>query len=86
MEQSLLKARFISFVYSLGSLIGLAIAGVLLSPEFAALVNEYFGTGVSASLILLFGTEVAKHLRNLSVIKKAKLGAQRGDRVDYTLI
>ena len=76
MDTNLLKIRAISFFYGFASLVGLAIVGVLVSPEFVALIKAHFGSGIFTSLLLLLVPELVKHLRNLSTIKK--LGAKEG--------
>ena len=73
MDSQLIKIRLVSFGYGLASLLGLAVIGVLLSPDFAALVKANFGDGVVSMFVLLLVPEVIKHLRNL--IETKKLGA-----------
>lgn len=72
MNTQLIKARLISFGWSILSLVGTTIAGVLLSPDFAALVTQNFGQGVVSTLILLAVTELVKHVRNVQVLKSAE--------------
>ena len=66
----LITIRLKSFGFSL---LGVAITGVLgflSSADFATLVSTNFGEGAATTLVLLVVTEVVKHLRNLSVLKK----------------
>mgnify|MGYP001596300803 CR=1 FL=1 len=75
LNNDLVRIRLVSFAYGLASLVGLAILGVLVSPDFAALVKAHFGNGFFATLILLLVPEVAKHIRNL--IETKKLGSTK---------
>lgn len=88
-SSDLLKARLISFGYSLAALAITTLATMLLSSDFAQLVIANFGDGVLGSLVLLGVTELAKHLRNLAVIKSAGGivgGAQSARELEITLI
>lgn len=82
----LLKVRVISFLYSLAGMLLSAILGILSSPGFAELVQENFGSGVLGMFVLLVVSESLKHLRNLNVVKTAKLGAAQGRTVEYHII
>lgn len=85
MDTHLLKTRLISFGYEFGTLIAAAITGVLLSPEFAQLVQAHFTEGTVASVILLVVTGTVKHIRNKYQLGKAiKLGG--GEEHPVTLI
>lgn len=79
----LIKARVLSFSYSLATLVGLSIIGVLTSPDFSALVQQHFGDGASSMLILLVVSEGVKHVRNLKVLKDAErsVGGEGGKPV-----
>lgn len=66
----LIKIRIISFSYSFGTLLILAVIGVLVSDDFSSLVKGNFGSGFAGTLILLLTQEFAKHLRNLAVTKQ----------------
>ena len=66
----LYKIRALSFMYGLGSLIILAIGGVIISPDFATLVKTNFGDSALVGFLLLLAPEVARHLRNLAALKK----------------
>ena len=70
----LYRVRLISFGYGLLSLILMALAGVLVSPDFSALVKTHFGNSAVIGFLLLLVPELAKHLRNLATLKK--LGAE----------
>ena len=69
----LIKIRVISFAYQLATAIAALVAAYLLSSDFAALVQEHFGT-VAASLVSLVIPEIVKHLRNVRVVKGWRLG------------
>jgi len=71
MNYELLKARAISFSWSVLSLVGTTLVAMLVSPEFVALVTQHFGEGVTGSLILMAVTELVKHFRNVRVLGKA---------------
>lgn len=64
-----------SFGWGLLSLLGSALAAVLLSEEFRALVFTHFGNSFIAGVIMLFVPEAVKHLRN--VWKLGRLGAEK---------
>ena len=66
----LIKVRAVSFFYGFVSLVGLAITGVLLSPEFSALVKDNFGNSALTGFLLLVIPEMVKHVRNKIEIKK----------------
>ena len=68
--KDLIKIRFLSFGYGALSLILMAVAGVLLSPEFSTLITDNFGGSFITGLLLLFIPELAKHIRNLAKTKK----------------
>ena len=70
MDTQLLKVRAVSFGWGLFSLIIIAISGVLLSPDFSALVKANFGDSAFVGFALLLVPEVVKHLRNLAEVKK----------------
>lgn len=72
MTYDLIMARVIAFLYEAGTLIVLAVLGVLVSPEFQSVVTSHFGDSVTASLIMLAVTGLVKHVRNLSALKKAE--------------
>lgn len=65
----LLQIRWKSFLYESLSLVLTAVVGVLVSPEFQALVTAHFGESVVGGVILLVVTGVVKHLRNKKVLK-----------------
>lgn len=72
----LIKARILSFIWSVFAFLLTGVAGLLLSADFQAIVAKHWGTGVSGMLVLMLVTEVAKHLRNLRVV--GKMRAQHG--------
>lgn len=88
MDYQLIKARLISFGWSLLSLVVTTITGMLLSQDFAHIVVANFGDGAVGSLILLSVTELVKHLRNLRVINTAaaRFGSRAAGRETVTLI
>ena len=69
---NLLKIRLVSFGYGLLSLIVVALAGVLASPEFSELIKTNFGSSAFSGFALLLIPELFKHARNL--IEARKLG------------
>ena len=75
----LYRVRVQSFLWSLGSLVLIAVAGVLVSPDFASLVKTNFGDTAVTGFFLLFLPEVAKHFKNLAALKK--LGADYSKKV-----
>jgi hypothetical protein len=83
----LLWVRLVSFAYSFAGLAITAIGGVVLSPDFAALVQQNFGNGALTALALLVVTELAKHARNLAVLGAAERRfGSAGARQNVTLI
>lgn len=88
MDYQLIKARLISFGWSLLSLVITTVAGMLLSSDFAHIVQANFGDGATGALVLLVVTEVAKHLRNLHVINAMaeRVGSRAAARERITLI
>ena len=64
------RVRIQSFLWSFGSLVLIAIAGVLVSSDFATLVKTNFGDTAITGFFLLFVPEVAKHIKNLAALKK----------------
>ena len=70
MNKELIALRVKSFLFELGSLVGVGLVGVFLSPEFQALVTTHAGTGVVGSLIVLVVTGLVKHVRNIKLSKK----------------
>ena len=79
MENKLIQARVQAFLVQAGSLIVVAIIGVLLSQDFKTLVISHFGDTfvTSAGLLLLNG--IASHIRNVFALKK--LGAKNNNSV-----
>ena len=78
MENKLLwQVRVKAFFVQLGSLIGVAIIGVILSSDFRTLVISHFGDTFVTSSALLFVTGIVSHLSNKLALKK--LGARIGD-------
>ncbi len=77
MDNKLLQARIKAFFVQFGSMIAVALIGIISSPEFKALVTEHFGTGFAVGAGLLFITGLASHLANKMALKK--LGARRED-------
>lgn len=86
MNTELIKVRVLSFFYSVASLILTALAGLLLSPEFATVVQEHWGSGVVGMVILMAVTELAKHIRNVRVVGKARRISGYADRENVTII
>ena len=78
----LIVARLKAFGFEAGSLILTAIMGVLISPEFSALISTHFGTGVITSVVVLAISGFAKNYYNEMQIKK--LGAV-GDRPRFLI-
>lgn len=74
MEYELIKIRVLSFAYQFGTTVALLVVGYVSSPDFAALVQEHFGT-IAASLVSLLIPELVKHLRNVRVLGEWRLGA-----------
>ena len=74
----LYRVRIQSFLWSFGSLTLIAVAGVLVSSDFATLVKTNFGDTAITGFFLLFVPEIAKHIKNLAALKK--LGAT-GEKV-----
>ena len=70
MNTNLLKIRVTSFAYEAGSLIAVALLGVLVSSDFQQLITAHFGDTFLTSAALLVITGVVKHLRNLQTLKK----------------
>ena len=70
MNNQLVKARVQAFAIQAGSLITIAVLGVLMSPDFKALITEHFGDTFVTSAAWLLLTGVVSHIRNLSVLKK----------------
>lgn len=64
------KIRVKAFAVQAGSLIGVAVIGVVLSPEFRVLVEANFGTGFVTSSIVLFVTGLVSHISNKMALKK----------------
>ena len=87
MDQHLIVIRLKSFFWSaLAILIG-AVAIAVVSPEMKAIIMESSGGGVVGTMAVLMLPEIAKHLRNLAVIKKAKkLGAIGGEARTFDLL
>lgn len=79
MNTTLIKARLISFGYEAGTLAVSAILGMLVSPQFATVLQANFGEGMATSIILLVVSGTVKHIRNLKVIKSMTLGTSRGE-------
>lgn len=75
----LLAVRIKAFLFEAGSLCAVVLAGVLVSPEFQAIVTAHFGNGLVTSLIVLLLAGLAKHVRNVSAISAASesLGSTR---------
>lgn len=65
-----MSVRIKSFLWSLIGMVITAILGVFTSDEFAFLVDEHLGGTIIGAIVLLVVSEGAKHLRNLSVMKK----------------
>ena len=76
MDTNLLKMRVISFAYGAGTLMALAVVAVLASDQMQSLISEHFGTGFFGTVISLLVIELVKHIRNLKVLKDAKLGGE----------
>ena len=77
MDNKLIQARIKAFFVQFGSMLLTALAGVVLSPEFKALLTEHFGTGFGVAAALLLITGVASHVANKMALKK--LGARDSD-------
>lgn len=83
MAFDLVKARVISFVYGLLTLIigGIltAVLSVLAGPEFHALVIANFGDGMVSSFLFLIVAQIVAHVRNMTVVAnfEKKVGADR---------
>jgi len=73
----LYRVRIKSFSWSFLSLILMALAGVLVSQDFSALVKTNFGDTAFIGFLLLLIPELTKHFVNLAALKK--LGA-KGER------
>jgi len=69
MENKLWQARVSAFLIQAGSLVIVAVTGVVLSEEFRTLVTEHFGNTFITSSALLFLTGLVSHVRNKSYIK-----------------
>jgi hypothetical protein len=69
--QKLWNTRIKSFLLSLGSLLLTGLVGVLVSDDFKNLVQEYAGSSVTGTIVMLLLSEGIKHLRNKIVIGKA---------------
>lgn len=65
----LMLIRVKSFGMELFGLLITGILGFVFSPAFQTLVSAHFGETIVASLISLVVIGLAKHLRNLSVVK-----------------
>ncbi len=70
MNRELIDLRIKSFMWEAASLLGTALATVLLSPEFRELIMTHFGQGVMGSVIVLVVIGIVKHVRNLNIAKK----------------
>ncbi len=68
MNYELIKIRVLSFVYQVGTSIGVLLAGYFLSDAFAQAVTEHFGV-VVGGLVSLVIPELVKHIRNLKVLE-----------------
>lgn len=80
MTNQLWQIRVKAFAVQAGSLVGVAVIGVLLSPEFRALVEANFGTGFVTSSVVLFITGLVSHISNKIALGRAKrLGARLSD-------
>ena len=66
----LYRVRIQSFLWSFGSLILIAVAGVLVSSDFATLVKTNFGDTAVTGFLLLFVPEIAKHMKNVAALRK----------------
>lgn len=86
MNTNLIQIRVKAFLVQAGSLIGVALVGVFLSPDFKNLVIQNFGTGFSTSLIMLVVTGVVSHFSNLMAIKKAAGLGSSADTAGVILI
>lgn len=86
MDINSLKARFVSFGYSLLAVAVTATLGYFSSSQFATLVTQHFGPGVGTTLFFMALTEVIKYARNHFVIAQAKLGAVNGQSKEFFLI
>lgn len=87
-DWELIKTRALSFMWSLLSLAGTALTAMLLSPDFANIVTNNFGTGATGMLILMVVTELVKHLRNMRALNvgRGKFGSVQLARDNATLI
>lgn len=67
--------RLKSFGYELLGLVITGLGGFLLSQDFADLVSTHFGETLTASIIMLAVSGVAKHLRNIKLDKQFGAGS-----------
>ena len=74
-SQVLWQIRVKAFLVQLGTLVAVAIGGVILSPEFRDLVVQHFGTGFVTSSIILFLTGAVSQMLNKMALKKQEVGA-----------
>ena len=70
MSNKLWQARVQAFFVQAGSLIVVAIAGVLISDDFRQLVITNFGDTFITSSALLLLTGLVSHIRNKLALKK----------------
>ena len=87
MEQNLWAIRLKSIAWTIGGVALTAVAGFLLSQDFANLLMEYTGSATLATIIALLVTEGMKHLRNKGVMKAASMEDKfAGSSPNVTLI
>lgn len=72
MNTNLWTLRAKSFFISVGGLFITAGAGVLLSDQFSALLQEYTGTAIWGTLVTLLVTEGLKHMKNKVALGRAR--------------
>ena len=80
MDSKQLKVRVISSLWSLGTLIGIGLAGFLISSDFTKWVADTFKEyPLAISLITFLLPEVAKAIRNYFLVRKQQLGSQKAE-------
>ena len=82
-EINLIKLRVVSFLYSLLGVIITAVGAYLTSEEFRALVGEHFGPTLTTTLVLIVTAEIAKHIRNVKLQGRVRVGSKRRSEIYY---
>lgn len=68
---NLLALRVKSGAWTLVSMLIMAIAAYIVSPEFLTVLQDHTGSAMWGSLLVLLVPEIIKHIRNKIVIGRA---------------